>query len=143
MKNPKGIWLPVLCSATLFAGCSSSKGVSSTCSATFEGVKTQIVLQAEKEDGTVDSLRYVETVPLSDLLDYGETENDLQEEIQDEIEEYQENYGVNKSAISYKLGDQDVTFTIQLSVQEFIGSNEPVYFDYLIDGLEGQGYYCD
>ena len=143
MKNTKVIGLSVLCSATVLAGCSSSKGVSSTCSATFQGIKTQIVLQAEKEDAAVDSLRYIETVPKSDLLEYGETENDLQDEIQDEIEEYQENYGVSKSAISYKVGDQDVTFTIQLSVQEFIGSNAPVYFDYLIDGLEGQGYYCD
>ena len=143
MKNTKLIWLSVLCSATILTGCSSSKGGSSTCSATFQGVKTQIVLQAENEEATVDSLRYIETIPKSDLLEYGETETDLQDEIQDEIEEYQENYGVSKSAISYTVGDQDVTFTIQLGVQEFIGSNAPVYFDYLIDGLEGQGYYCD
>ncbi|MDE5757071.1 MAG: hypothetical protein K2H85_00520 [Allobaculum sp.] len=143
MKNTKGIYLSVLCSAALVAGCSSSKGVSSTCTATFQGIKTQIVLQAEKEDATVDSLRYIETVPIRDLLEYGETEDDLQDEIQDEMEEYQENYGVSQSAISYQVGDQDVTFTIQLSVEEFIGSQDPVYFDYLIDGLEGQGYSCD
>lgn len=143
MKKTQLVWLPVLCSAALLTGCSSSKGVTSTCTATFQGVKTQIELQAEKEDDPVNSIRYVETVPFSDLLDYDETEADLQEEIQDEIEEYQEDYGVKKSAISYKVGDQEVIFTIQLSVQEFIGSNAPVYFDSLIDGLEDQGYYCD
>ncbi len=143
MKNAKFVWVPLVFSTLILGGCSSNKGVSSTCSATLQGVKTQIVLQAQKEDSGVEALSYVETVPFRDLLDYDETEADLQDEIQDAIEDYQEDYGVKKSAISYQIGDQEVTFTIHLSVAEFIGTSAPVYFDDLIDFLEDEGYYCD